>query len=143
MARDYFYDSPKPSRWFFGVWGWIIATIVMIMVISAALFGFGVVTAPWVGRGNAYKQQQSSNNRVFAQQQFEDLNQDYLATVRKIPRYKTQAATGDTAAATNLQGLQSHCDDVVGEYNAAALKYLTKDFRDVNLPPTLDGSACN
>jgi nitrogen fixation-related uncharacterized protein len=139
---SHFYESESPTRWFFGVWGWIIACIVMILVISAVLFGLGVVTAPWAGKGRAYQQQQSSNNRIFAQQQFQDLYNDYQATVAKIPTYIQLAKSGDTAATTNLAGLTSHCADVVGQYNAASGKYLTKDFRDANLPDQLDYNAC-
>lgn len=142
MTKEPWYESDSPNRWAFGVGIWASLFIVMVLLITTALWGLGIVTAPWTGRGNAYKQQQGSTNRVFAQQQFHDLYQDYQATVAKIPRYRKAAVTGDTAANINYTGLLSHCSDVVGQYNAASSKYLTKDFKDADLPYSLPQGAC-
>lgn len=145
MAREKWYDSDSPTRlaWGFGRWFATIFIVITIfsMLVTAAGWAFGVWTAPWKGRGEAYKKQQSAVNRVFAQQQFHDLNEDYQATLAKLPVYRRSASTSYQAQ-VNYQGLVSHCMDVVAEYNAASKKYLTKDFKDYDLPVTLSPAAC-
>lgn len=146
MSTEKWYDSDDPVRWGWGVGRWT-ATIVLALALFGGLltvagWAFGIWTAPWAGRGNAYKQQQSSTNRIFAQQLFHDLYTDYQATVAKLPLYKQQATQG-YAQQANYDGLVSHCLNVVGQYNSAAGKYLTKDFRDADLPITLNNAECN
>lgn len=138
------YDSDEPRRWFWGITRWVVGLLVLSLSITLLGWAFGVWTAPWKGRGDAYKQQQSGDNRIFAQQQFHDLYQDFQATLAKIPIYNDQAKANpnDTAVQTNLTGLVAHCTDVAAQYNAAASKYLTKDFRDANLPPNIPPSQC-
>ena len=145
MSRP-FYETESEARWWAGITGRIVLALVLLLLIGGAVswvvFGINTATAPARGRGGAYQRQQSSTNRIFAQQQFQDLYTDYQATIAKIPAYQAQAKGGDTVAQTNLTGLLSHCADVVGQYNAASAKYLTAQFRDADLPPTLDSSTC-
>ncbi len=143
MPRDRFYESESPTRWFFGIWGIIAASVVAVLLISTGLFAFGVVTAPWKGKGDAFKKQQSGLNRVFAQQQFHDLNEEYEATVIKVDLYKSVwMQAGTQQALTNYQGVQAHCLDVVADYNAASKKYLSAQFKDFDLPVVLDKDPC-
>ena len=146
MATEKWYDSDDPTRVAWGIGrtvAVVVGFIVIIILIGTLLaWGFGIVTAPWQGKGSAYKQQQSGTNRVFAQQLFHELYNDYQATVAKIPIYKEQASTSYQAQ-TNLTGLESHCNDVVAQYNAASNKYLTKDFKDANLPVALSYESCH
>lgn len=118
------------------------ALLLVFVVLPLAVFGLGIVKAPWVGRADAYKQQQSANNRIQAQALFHDLYNEYQATVAKIPVYKNVTGEGNYQANANLVGLLSHCADVVGMYNAESSKYLTRDFKDFGLPASLDAAAC-
>ncbi|GAC1521696.1 MAG: hypothetical protein NVS3B1_06240 [Marmoricola sp.] len=137
-----FYETENETRWWVGIYGRLILAIILLSLLSIGGYALSVALSPVKGRADQFKQQQSGTNRIFAQQQFHDLYADYQATVAKLPVYSQQAKSGDTAAMTNLTGLIAHCTDVVGQYNAASAKYLTKDFKDANLPVQLDYSAC-
>ncbi|GAC1610332.1 MAG: hypothetical protein NVS3B26_16510 [Mycobacteriales bacterium] len=122
--------------------GVTVLAVVLLMLFIGGGFVLKTILAPATGRANAYQQQQSATNRIGQNSLFYDLKTDYNATVAKLPTYSAAAKTGDPAATTNLTGLQSHCADIVGQYASAAGKYLAKDFRDANLPESLDGSVC-
>lgn len=119
-----------------------ILLILGVVVLIAGGFALKVALSGPVGQGNAHIEKNNSTNRISQNSQFFDLKTDYDATVNKIPVYKEQAASGDPAAKVNLTGLESHCLDIVGQYEAASGKYISKDFKDAGLPESLDASAC-
>lgn len=116
---------------------WIVAIIAFILLIIAVIWVITVLLAPVKGEGEKRIIKHDANNMIAAQERFEDLYQDILATDRKITVAKE--AEGDTAA-DNLQGLQAYCLSIVGEYNAAARKYTKGDFKSVDLPDKIDNS---
>lgn len=138
------YDSENPSTLARGgtwrVMVWIIAVVVFVLLLSLALWGFGVFTSPLKGRGDAYKQQQSSTNRIAAQARFEDLIADIKATDAKLLTAKKAVKTdpGNQILQTNFTGLTNYCLDIVGDYNAESRKYLAKDFKAWDLPGQID-----
>lgn len=116
---------------------WIVAIIAFVLLIGGVVWGVTVLLAPVKGEGDKRIIKHDATNMIAAQERFEDLYQDILSTDRKIQVAKE--AKGDTAV-TNLQGLQSYCLGVVGEYNAAARKYTQEDFRSVDLPKEIDNT---
>lgn len=131
---DLKYDARHGGHW---VARWIIVIVVFALLIGGAIWGIKVLIAPVKGEGDKQIIKHDANNMIAAQERFEDLYQDILATDRKIT--VAREAEGDTAA-TNLQGLQSYCLSVVGEYNAAARKFTQADFKAVDLPSKIDNS---
>lgn len=124
--------------------GWAAAVVVGLAVLTALGWLTGVVAAPWHGKGEAAKDKYSAENWTAAQARFEDLYAEIDITVPKITLAK-QAADADPAdktAAQTLQGLQSYCLSVVGDYNADARKYLAEDFRSADLPEHIDTDTC-
>lgn len=138
------YDSDNPSKLARGG-SWrlmllIVAFIVFGLVVYAVLWGLGVVSAPIKGKGDAFKQKESANNRIAAQATFEDLYVDIKATDAKLAPAK-QALKADPKSQvkqTQFTGLQNYCLDVVADYNAEARKYLAADFRSTDLPYEID-----
>jgi hypothetical protein len=137
--------------------------VILVVAVMAALWGLGVVTAPWKGAGDAYQQKNSAQNWVAAQRQFHQDQNDVQADQAKIAAAKTAlngfrganpAPTGDAIAyqqwsqqeanyQTTLTGLQQQCQNTVASYDTDAQSYLTENWRDADLPPQLDPSACD
>jgi alcohol dehydrogenase class IV len=135
------YDSDNPSTVVRGAtWRglvWVAAILAGLAVISGIGLGIRTLTAEPVGRANAYQQQQSATNRIFAQETFEKLHADIEATRAKIAAARGVRASSDEAE-TRYQGLISYCAGVVADYNAAARSYRTEQFRAADLPSKLD-----
>lgn len=117
------------------VFGWSLTTVLAVVAIIAVVFGLTVLWAPWKGEADAFKKQQSGNNRIFQQAFFEDTYQEILATDKKID-VAADAVKQDpsTVNKTNYTGLVNYCNDVVADYNAQARKYLAADFKSADLP---------
>lgn len=145
LTNDTYWDEHPARATALGIGaGWliVIALIVLGVITTLALWAGGVLFAPVAGRANAYQQQQSGNNRIFAQQHFEQLYADIQAADRKIgpAEAAVQANPGSSYYQTNLDGLENICIDDVQQYNQDAHKYLLKDFRTADLPPQIDNS---
>lgn len=141
-------------KWWFGAIALIVVTVVL-------LFVFGVVTAPWKGKGDAYQQKNTSANWVAAQRAFHQQYNDIQAYKAKIAAAKRDLddfehahpnlgngtpydplAQQDQNLRTTLTGLGQQCQNTVTGYNTDAQSYLTQDFRDAGLPDRLDPSEC-
>ena len=138
------HDSDNPSTVVRGgTWRamiWVVAVVVFIVLISSALWAFGVFSSPIKGAGDAFKQQQSSTNRIVSQQRFEDLYQEVEAADRKLGPAKAalKADPDSQIKQTEFTGLQNYCIDVVADYNAEARKYLSSEWRAIDLPQKID-----
>jgi hypothetical protein len=144
MNREPWYESEDPSRlarsggWRLGVI--IVVVIVFFSLISAALWAAGVGFAGIQGKGEAHKQKESANNRIAAQERFQDLYNEILAADKRIDVYADalKRTPDSVIAQTNLTGAITYCTGVVADYDAAARKYTQKDFRDYDLPEKID-----
>lgn len=138
------YDSDNPSTVVRGgTWRamiWVLSIIAFFVIIGLLSWGFKVFTAPVKGQGDAYREQQSSTNRIASQARFEDLYQEILQSDAKLAPAKAALDVNpkDPIKSTEYTGLMNYCLDVVGDYNAEARKYLAKDFRAIDLPPQID-----
>lgn len=125
------------------VTAWVVFIVLLVVIISAALWGLGVFTSDIKGRGDAKKQHNSASNRIFAQQHFEDLNAAIDRDKANI-RVAALAAKSDPSQVnkTNLVGTQQICNADVADYNASARKFLERDFKAADLPSSIDLAVC-
>jgi hypothetical protein len=146
MTKDPWYDSDNPSRvargasWRVGLW--VIAVVLFFALIGGAAWGFKVATSDVKGRGDAAVQKNSADNRIAAQQTFEDLIADIKASDRKLDPAAADKKTnpGNDTYSVNYAGLLAHCLDSVGLYNADARKYTAAQFRASDLPAQIDAT---
>jgi hypothetical protein len=120
---------------------WAVGIALIVGVVSAGVWYFGVATSDVKGRGDATKVHNSATNRIFAQQHFEDLYAGI--TDRDVPNLKSARAAlkrdpHDQALQTNMTGVQQICNQDVADYNASARKFLERDFKAADLPPRID-----
>lgn len=147
MSKNW-YDSDNPSTFVRGgTWRamiWIVVVVLFFTFLGWGLWALGVFTSPIKGAGDAYKEQQSSNNRVFQQSFFEDTFADYESTVAKIGPAKDALKNDkdNPLLQEQLTGTINYCLDVVADYNAQSRKYLAADFKSADLPVQLDRTAC-
>lgn len=142
--QDKWYDSDDLSRVQRGMFGsiafWAIGLTVLLGVISAALWAFGVFSSDIKGRGDATKTKNSGINRIAAQERFEDRFQDIKASDRKIDVAKMalELDPKNPTLQTNYTGTVQYCISAVAEYNADARKYTSEAFRAEDLPAVID-----
>lgn len=138
------YDSDNPSTVVRGAtWRgmiWVFIIVVFFGLLGAVLWGFGVLASPIKGQGDAFKTKESGTNRISAQERFEDLYADLIATDRKLDAAADalMADKESQIARTNYDGLTNYCLDLVGDYNAEARKYTSADFKAIDLPDQID-----
>lgn len=117
-----------------------IGVVVGLIAASLGVWAFNVATSDIKGAGQATLQKNSANNRIAAQQRFEDLYQEVLTADQRIDVAADSAAAnpGSLVAQTNLAGAVTYCIDVRGDYNAEARKYTAAEFRAADLPAQID-----
>jgi hypothetical protein len=138
------YESDDPSTVVRGAsWRGVIfitAIIVFIGLVSIGLWAFSVGTSDVKGKGDAYKQKNSANNRIAAQERFHDLYNDVIRADKAIDPMKAQLdrSPNSVISQTNYTGAITYCQTAVADYNAATEKYTQRDFRDSDLPFKID-----
>ena len=120
---------------------WITASTVAIFAIGVLLWGLGVFSAGPKGAGDAYKENQSGQNRVEKQEMFEDLYQDIQAADKGVHGAALAKADDPSfVTRTNYIGAVNYCNGLVAKYDAEARKYTSADWRDNVLPEKIDQS---
>lgn len=116
----------------------ICLAVVIIGALTAVwwfLFGASVLSSKPIGQGEAIIQKNSAENWVKAQARFEDMYANIEAADRNIViAFEAYERDDSTFNERNYTGLRMSCQDMVGEYNAAARKFLSEDFRSADLP---------
>lgn len=117
-----------------------VAACVAIPLLFAGIFALRVVLSDPVGEGTAIIQKNSANNRIAAQERFEQLYQDILAADKRIGVAKAtlDSAPDDKTFLTNYTGTVNFCLQLVADYNANANKFSQEDFRSTALPYQID-----
>lgn len=135
--RELDYDT-RHGFWYAAKW--VIAIVLLVVVITAGLWALGVVSAPWKGKGDAYKTKESGTNRIAAQERFETMYADVIASDQRLDilHLARQAAPDSVIAQSNYTGAVAYCIDVRNSYNAEARKYTAEQFRASDLPAKLD-----
>lgn len=145
--RERWYASDDPGRVARGA-GWRIGVVVLVLiavsaVIGAVAWGVGVATSDVHGKGQATRQINDVDNRLFAQTNFVQLYNDvqsYDQRLDQAARDKASHAGAPDASFwdTNYTGLVNQCISTRNDYNAAAKKITQAKFRDAGLPDELD-----
>lgn len=141
MTRTPYYESDNPNTvlrggtWRGGLW--VLAVVVIAMVIGGIILAINTLTASPRGKAEAYQQKESANNRIFAQQYFEQTSQDIQSTQVKITR-AAKATNPTERDRIVLGGLQQYCSSMVAEYNAKSRSYTAQQFKAADLPATYD-----
>lgn len=125
----------------FGI-GWWIILITIVLLIGAAIWGIGVAVSGPKGQGDAIRQNNSAENWTAKQALFEDLYADIEASDRKIDAaaQALKADPEDKTLQANYSGIVNHCISVVGNYNAEARKFLSEDWRSIDLPDQISNN---
>lgn len=125
-----------------GFWtlGKVLLIIFIAFVVAGLIWGANVLLSGPRGQGEAIVQRNSSENFIAAQARFEDLYQEIEASQGNIDVAKNALANDpeDRTLQTNLSGVLAHCNNTVADYNAEARKFLSEDFRAVDLPASID-----
>lgn len=117
----------------------VIGAIIAVILISFGLWAAGVVLSGVIGQGNAIKIKNGTENRIEAQQQFEQLHADIFAADQRIDVMAAAAkATPGIVSSTNLNGAINQCITVRADYDAEARKYTAAQFRAADLPLSID-----
>lgn len=121
--------------------GWTIFTLLLIAAIGWAIWAFTVATSDVKGQGDAIIEKNSAENWVAAQERFEEMYADIVASDQKIPNALAalEADPENPTLRTEHTGLVNYCLSAVGDYNAEARKYSARDFRSADLPEHING----
>jgi hypothetical protein len=133
-------DRREASKWFgLSIIGWIIALIVAALV-AVAIWGITVAISGIRGQGDAVIENNSADNWIAAQAEFEQNYAAIKADDSKITNAYNQAQTdpNNTVLQTTYAGLVSHCLTLVADYNADARSYLSEDWRAADLPEQIE-----
>lgn len=139
----------------------VAVVLTVALVILGILWGLGVIFSPVKGAGDSYSRKNSADNFIAAQAQFQDdfaqlgqFKANIKAKAEEITAWEKahpnagqstgwdQAAEHDTQLHSDLSGLTQQCNALVSDYNAAASKYLSEEFRQAELPFALDRADC-
>lgn len=123
-------------------WGIALLAIIVIGLIGIGGWGFKILTSDIKGQGDSIIQKNTAENRLAAQARIEDMYSGIVAADQKVGIHATALAADpeDRTLQTNFTGIQSVCISAVEDYNAESRKYLSADFRAVDLPAQIDGA---
>ena len=144
MTKQPWYESDNPDRVVRGAVArlgvWTVIVLLAAALLGAGAWAFRVATSDVKGRGDAVVQKNRADNRIAAQQRFEERYADIKAADRRIDVAKAAltADPKDPTLRTNYTGAVQYCISQVGEYNADARKYTAEAFRSADLPSQID-----
>lgn len=137
-----------PRRRIIGeVWFWILMVILAVAIIGIGAWIFSIVTAPVRGQAGAFKQQQSTLNRVQQQAKFEQMSADFDGFLVQIENakaaLKNASPTTRDQRETELIGLRQICVSTAQNFNAESRKYLARVWKSAGLPERLNPLDCS
>jgi hypothetical protein len=118
----------------------VVLALIVTGIIGGVWWGVKVATSDAKGAGDAQIKINSGDNRINAQETFEQLYQQIQAYDRNLDQAAADKAEhpGDSFYATNYSGLVKTCNDAVFQYNAEARKVSRAKWRDPALPFEID-----
>lgn len=123
---------------------WLIVIGVLGLVVGGVFFTLNVLLAPAKGAGGVVIKNNSAENRIEQQEEFEDLYAKYKTNVGLVEQHKANvaAAPDSVQAKTILEGVKSACKASAEQYNAKSRKVTAMDWKAVDLPETLSDARC-
>ena len=129
----------------------IITIIVLAIVIPLLSWGWSVLTAPVVGKGEQWKQIHDATNITFQYEHFFTLDADIRSQLRNLESARQEAAAFDKQYApsatesftiseqrgqkqANVTGLRQILQQNIATYNNDARTYTKARFLDAKLP---------
>lgn len=111
-----------------------------VVVVIAGAWLLSVVLSGPIGAGEQEKKVNSRDNRIFAQEHFNELYNDILSYDQQLDQASKDKSEnpGDKWFATNYTGLVNQCIDARNQYNADADKVTQERWRDDTLPYKID-----
>lgn len=123
---------------------WVIVGVIVVVLVGVGIWGAVVGFSGTYGAGNVHRANQDATNRINSQAHFEDLYGDIKSYETQLVQAGQDKADGtDPNAATNYTGLYNTCVSAVNQYNQDSKKTTFKDWKDADLPETIDVSVCN
>jgi hypothetical protein len=122
------------------LFAWLAVFLAVIAVIGAVIWGVKVATSDVKGAGDATRITNDGRNRINAQEWFAGQYEQIRSTDQRIT-VAAEALAADPAdeiAKTNYTGLINRCLEMVGNYNAEAVKVSRGKWRDPALPYAID-----
>lgn len=119
-----------------------VAVFMTFVLVGWGAWAISVAVSGPKGQGDAIKTKNSAENWTAAQARFERQYQTVITSDEKITVAEAAVAAkpDDYVAQTTLQGLKSACISARGDYNAESRKFLSADFKAVDLPAEIDST---
>jgi hypothetical protein len=119
---------------------WVIGIIAILGLIGGGIWGFKVLTSDVRGAGDVVRKTNDANNRIFAQQHFQEIYNEIKAYDQQLDQAAADKAAnpGDRYYAINYSGLVKQCIDARAQYDADANKVTQARWRDPELPQQID-----
>lgn len=124
---------------------WIIAIGIILTIIGGVFFTMNVLLAPAKGAGGVIIKNNSAENRIEKQEEFEKLYATVETNKSLVAQHTKNVALDptDKTAKQTLLGVQSACVASVEKYNAEARKVTSMDWKAADLPESLTQTGCN
>ncbi|NWL34460.1 hypothetical protein [Paenarthrobacter nitroguajacolicus] len=121
----------------------VLAILAGITLIGWAGWAISVAVSGPKGQGDAIKTKNSAENWTRAQAKFEELHQGIQSADKKaeLAAERLKASPNDVTLQQQHAGVQSGCIGLVAEYNAESRKFLSEDFKSIDLPYQIDTTA--
>lgn len=139
-----------------------LAIVGCVLLVGAIVWGVTVVVSGIKGQGDSIITKNSSDNFISAQAGFVRDSQEFQTDLVKIKDAKKTLdsfeaahpsmgngglydpnAEQDQNLRTTLTGLTQTCQSTAADYNTRSGSYLSQDFKNANLPGTLDAAQCS
>ena len=124
---------------------YVIVIGVVLAIIGGIFFTMNVLLAPAKGAGGVIIKNNSAENRIEKQEQFEKLMAKVETNKALVAQHTKTVALDptDKQATMVLSGVQSACVASVEQYNAEARKVTSMDWKAADLPDSLTTTGCN
>ncbi len=124
---------------------YVIVIGVVLAIIGGVFFTMNVLLAPAKGAGGVIIKNNSAENRIEKQEEFEKLFATVETNKSLVGQHTKNVAANpdDKTAKQTLLGVQSACVASVEKYNAEARKVTSMDWKAADLPESLTQTGCN
>lgn len=132
------HDRVRPGR----LAAWVFGVATAIVLIGVGAWVFRVVTAPAKGAGDVKIRNNSADNRIVAQAEFNKLWGDIQGYHDNIQASAAalKANPADAYQQSVLTAQQQICRKAVQQYNADTLNVTMKDWRPAADPASVDST---